>query len=119
MGKRVDILESKHWKAGEDKTHRITVVDDQGASVDMGAFTLAYDLKHDIKDRIAAAIVTVVPTTDSVGSGTNNRALCALADTDTDGLDGWYWYVLRRTDNGSEGMLAFGKVPIFDVGMKA
>lgn len=119
MGIRVDILETAQWRAGEDKTHRITVVDGDGDPVDISAFTLFYDLKHNEKDRIAAAIVTVTPTTDSDpdSGGTNDRALCVIADTDTDDLDGWYWYVLRRTDAGSEGMLAEGRVPIFAVGM--
>ena len=120
MGKRVDIPNSDEWRSGEDKIHRITVVDGAGASVNMGGWSLLYELKTNLTDLAAAALATYTAGSGIAvenNNGTDDRAVTTIPDTDTDTIDGKVWYTLTRTDDGDEGMLAYGLVDIRPMGL--
>ena len=115
-----DIAKSEHWFAGEDRSLEYLVNDSAGADLDMGAFALTWELKDSL-DSDAALITKTVGSGITVanGTGTNDKATVAVDDVDTEGLDGSYFHILRRTDAGSESVLSFGKVRITSLGLTA
>lgn len=113
------IAESEHWFIGEDRTLVFDVTSDGTTPQTMTGWALTWEMLERrggnsvlISKTTGAAQITI-----SNGAGTNDRATVAITDVDTEGdgtdndppLDpGTYFYVLRRTDAGSESVLAFG-----------
>lgn len=106
------IAESQHWFIGEDRTFVYAVTDSAGAAQNMTGWSLTWELL----DRRGGTVVLTKSTSGSGitlgnGAGTNDYATVTIADTDTEALTGGpgtYHTVLRRTDAGSEVVLAFG-----------
>lgn len=103
------ITASDHWIRGTDQDFAVTAVESDGTSpLTMTGWTLAFEILDDESSPVI--LVTSTPVLSSSGTGTNNVATASIADTDSEGLigDTTYWWRLRRTDAGSERVLAFG-----------
>lgn len=105
-----NVTADDHWFAGEDKQFQFNVVDSAGNTQVMTGWTLEWVLRR----TAASATATLTKTTSngiaiSNGAGTNDRATVTLTDDDTVNLvTGQYEYALRRTDAGTEQVLAYG-----------
>ena len=121
MAKRTDITASLFWFAGEDKVIRIPIVDESNAALNVSSFALTFELKDAIDTVIASAKFSKTTGAGQItfdnSAGTNDRVLIAIADTDTEGLNGKYQGVLRRTDAGSEDPLWIGSCIIQSIGL--
>ena len=112
---RVDIGDDQHVFIGEDRTINIDVNQADGTTAqNMNGWALTWELTEKQGD-------TTILVSKTVGSGitigdgdaTDDRAAVTFADTDTEsgslpGGAGLYWHVLRRTDAGSEAVIAYG-----------
>ena len=114
MSKRVDIPATELWHPGEDKSHVIAVTDENGAAQVMTGWAMKYSLRRTI------FADTLSPFTDktvgsgivlSNGLGTNSIATITINASDTSGMTGNVFYVLERTDSGSEGFFGEGIIP--------
>lgn len=112
------IQESEHWFIGEDRSIVIDVTSDGTTPQTMTGWALTWEL---LTQRGGTVLITKATGGSGItignGSGTNDRATVVVTDVDTEGdgtandppLDpGTYFHVLRRTDSGSESVLAFG-----------
>ena len=93
----------------------------EAASVDITGYALSFMIKTSISDADAAALLTKTTVAGIVIAGTFNsdpavnaqRATVSIADTDTDALsNGNRRYELKRTDAGSETILAYGALTL-------
>jgi hypothetical protein len=108
MSKNSPITAADHWFIGEDRTFRFTVFDETGAVQNISGWTLEWVLRE--RPWGAQALIT---KTTGAGITITNAAggVCemTLADDDTINLPpGTYFYTFRRTNAGSETVLAFG-----------
>jgi hypothetical protein len=115
VAKYAKVDQSAEWYIGEDKTVRISVKQADGTTAQtMTGWAEIYELL----DRQGGTVLFSKTTgageiTFDNDAGTDDRALIAVTDADTEGLAngaGWYYHVLRRTDAGSEGVIAEGGV---------
>ena len=111
MSKYQPITLDDHWFAGEDKTFVFDIVDANGAAQVMTGWAIEWVLRRSA----ASSTATLTKNTSggtvalSNGSGTNDRATVTVTDDDTLNLvTGTYEYAMRRTDAGSEQVLAYG-----------
>ncbi len=108
MSVESDIHAADAWFIGEDKILRFAVVDANAAAVNITGWELGWVLRESAADSDSLASKSVgagITITDGPGG------ICevAITDADTDNLDpGTYVYALRRTDEGSEQVLAYG-----------
>ena len=98
--------------AGEDKTLSLHVLDTSGVPVDIAGWGIAFVVKVNVD--AAAALTktaTITGTYDADHDVNTQRAVVTLSDTDTDALSGprQYRHSWKRTDNGFETVLAYGK----------
>ena len=113
MSVQANITASDGYFLGEDKSIRFFVVDSAGAAQDMTGWALEFVVR-----RTAAATTAILSKTTgaatvviSNGNGTSDLATVAITDDDTvDLVAGTYEYALRRTDSGSEQVLAYGSL---------
>lgn len=118
MPERVQITASDELFSGVDKTLQFTVVDASDAAVNITGWALEWVLYQGVSPKKGAT--ALITKTTSAGITITNGAggVCqvAIADTDTDTIDGddkpGYYQELRRTDAGLEDVLAYGPVTI-------
>lgn len=110
-----NITADDRFFAGEDKSLRYFVVDSAGAAQDMTGWALEWVLRRSA----AHPTATLTKTTGAAqividnGNGTSDMATVSITDDDTLNLvAGQYVYALRRTDAGSEQVLAFGTLEL-------
>ncbi len=115
MGIEANILESVNWFIGEDKTINIDVNQSDGTTAQaMTGWTLAWELKATAN---GAVEITKTPSIGD-GDGTDDRAAIAILGADTEALrPGTYYHQLRRSDTGSEVVLAFGDAVLRESGL--
>jgi hypothetical protein len=116
------ITESQHLFVGEDRSLVFDVTSDGTTPQTMTGWSLTWEL---LTRRGGTILITKSTGGSGItignGSGTNDRATVVVSDTDTEGIAttlgvdidqvaGTYFHVLRRTDSGSESVLAFGDV---------
>ena len=117
--KEARIAESHHWMIGEDRTIRIDVL--QSDDVTPQAMT-GWALTWELLDKRGGTVLLSKTTaaggiTIGNGDATDDRATIPVADTDLEAVaslavPGTFFHVLRRTDAGSEAVLAFGDAVI-------
>jgi hypothetical protein len=93
---------------GEDRILRFQIFDEDGTTPAPAADTwaLEWQLLPMAASLAAEALITAEPTVSDVEQA---LADVTLADTDTEALSpGTYFHRLRRTDAGSESVLAYG-----------
>jgi hypothetical protein len=98
---------------GEDKTLRFEVLDDSEAPVNVASWDLLWvvrDRPHPENEPVRLQkTVTVSGVFNSVRASNTQRAIVELTDTDTASLrNKTYAHSLKRVDDGSETVLAFG-----------
>ncbi len=104
MSRRSDIKTTDYWFKGEDKVFQFTIQDSAGAAVDITGWTLSWAIAT---ARGTAPALTVA---GAITDAANGVCTVTIADTDTDGLTAQtYEYDLKRTDAGSEAILAHGR----------
>jgi hypothetical protein len=110
------ITADHEWFIGADHQFEFgPMLDGDGAPVNIAAWTMSWMLKRKLSDLDAAALLTKVPTITGSYSATvasnTQRAVVTIADTDTDAFVARdnYQHELKRTDAGSEQVLAYGK----------
>jgi hypothetical protein len=109
MANEVHIEDSDHWFVGEDKILEFTVYQSDGITPqNITGWTLEWVLR-----KAASAIAATLSKTTAAGITITNAlaGICQVAITDDDTValaPGTYFHTLRRTDSGSETVLAFG-----------
>ena len=114
MSVRTNISATDHYIIGEDKQVQFLVVASTGAAQTMTGWALEFIVRPD-PDSTTSTIskTTASGIALSNGNGTNDRATVTITDDDTVNLrPGLYYYALRRTDSGSEQVLAFGTLEL-------
>ena len=114
MSVRTNITQTDNYILGEDKQLQFLVVDSAGSAQTMTGWALEFIVRSD-PDSASTAIskTTASGIAISNGNGTDDRATVTIADDDTVALrPGLYYYAIRRTDAGSEQVLAFGTVEL-------
>lgn len=105
------ITANEGWFTGTDHVMQHTVYDDATtpAVVNITGWALSWKLFGN-KARAETAIISkAVGTGIAITNGAGGICQVTIADTDTDSLLGkTYYYELRRTDAGSETVLAYG-----------
>lgn len=115
MAENSPITADDEWFIGTDHQFEFgPVVDGDGVAIDVSTWTLSWMMKRRLNDPDLSAILTKTPTV----TGTHNpdpalstqRVVVSIADTDTDPLVARvdYRHELKRTDAGSEAVLAYG-----------
>jgi len=111
-----NITADDHFFAGEDKQLVFDIVTSTGATQTMTGWALECVFR---RSAAASAVAFTTATTAlgtitiGNGSGTDDRATVTLTDDLTVGLvTGTYFYTLRRTDAGSEQVLAYGTMEL-------
>lgn len=106
------VAESEHFFIGEDRSLVIDVTSDGTTPQTMTGWALTWEL---MDRKGGTALITKATGGSGItignGSGTNDRATVVITDADTEAITqgaGTYYHVLRRTDSGSETVLAFG-----------
>lgn len=106
---------------GTDLTRTFHIKNEaEDASINITGYALSWMVKRYKSDTDAAAILTKTTAASNIAiAGTFNatpasnaqRATLTLVDTDTASLNpGLYHWELKRTDDGSETVLAYGKM---------
>jgi hypothetical protein len=107
---------------GEDKQLSFTVLDSANVPIDITGWALAFIMRRKdtstgdpVLSKATGSGISITGTYDADPAVNTQRAVVALADTDTAQNDGTivispakYRYSLKRTDAGSETILAFG-----------
>lgn len=107
------------WYVGEDKLLSFTIYTSTAktAAKDITGWALSWKLRRKKPDADPALLtkatggsgITITGTFNADPALNTQRAVVTIADTDTDGLGaGSYWHELKRTDAGSETVLAQG-----------
>jgi hypothetical protein len=115
-----DIRASDHWFVGEDKSLVFTIFKADGVTPqDVSGWTLSWRLKRLKSDADSAALLTKTTSSGIAISGAYNVdptlntqvVTVTVADTDTDPIaPGTAYHELKRTNDASETVLAFGAV---------
>jgi hypothetical protein len=96
------------------------LTEDETTAIDISTWALSFMIKTDQGNADATALVTKTIGSGIVVAGLYNatpgsnaqRATVTIVDTDTDTkAPGWKRWELKRTDDGFETVLAFGRVP--------
>jgi len=113
MSEEATISAADNWFIGEDKTLRFTVLDSTGtAAQNITGWALEWILRTR-PDAEGTAIYKAGTAAITITDGSAGICDVAIADTDTGTLSpGEYYHTLRRTDEGSETVLSFGKVSL-------
>lgn len=120
MPQEAHITASEEWFTGADKVLQYTVVDSAGVAVNITGWSLRWVMVRKQAASAAASGHLVSKETGGAGIAITNGAsgICqvTITDADTDGMEGGetplYQYELRRTDPGSEDVLAYGNVTL-------
>jgi len=106
------IEEADGFFVGEDKSIVITVYQsDKKTPQDITSWALSWMLKSQLSDVDGSALLTKT-TVSGIALTTPGSGICTItvADTDTDALTpGRLYHELKRTDAGSETVLAHGR----------
>lgn len=118
MATEVTISRADHWFAGTNTTIVFPpIYDSDGVTPkDVTGYAFAWVLrKRDadpdpaILEKTSAAGIAITGTYSADPDANTQRVEVTIADTDTEDLDaGTYRHSLKRTDEGSETILAFG-----------
>jgi ribonucleotide monophosphatase NagD (HAD superfamily) len=98
-----------YWIRGTDQDFAVLVTQSDGTTPQaMTGWTLAFEVL-DAEDS-PVVLITNTPTLTSSGTGTDNLATASITDADSEAIKSGYtyWWRLRRTDAGSERVLALG-----------
>lgn len=111
-----------HLFLGEDHQFVFTILNDaETAVVDISGWNISWMVKRRKTDLDAAALLTKTVGAGIVISGIFNAApavntqvaTVTVADTDTTSItEGLVYYELKRTDNNSETVLAYGTLEL-------
>ncbi len=107
--RRSDIPDSANWFVGEDRIFRFTVVDELGAAQDISTFALEWVLR--LRPNSTNAVITKTTGGGGIAITDGPNGVCEVTIDDTDTLSlapEKYFHTLRRSDAGSEVVLAFG-----------
>lgn len=113
-----NITADDHWFIGEDKSLVFTILKADGVTPqDISGWALSWRLKRRKTDADVDALLTKTTVSGIAISGVYNAdpavstqvATVTIADTDTDPLTpGSVYHELKRTNDASETVLAFG-----------
>ena len=96
---------------GEDKVLRLHVKNSAGVPVDIAGWAVLFNVRESDKASIDVLVksAAVQGTYDADPDDNTQRAVVTLTDTETAALSAkLYRYSFKRTDDGSETILAFG-----------
>lgn len=113
MAKRQPISQRDEWFIGEDKVLEFDIVNDAEVPLNVSAQTIRFVLRRHVNDLNPTLVVDGADVTfgdsDPDDGITGDRVLVRVQDSDTaDLLAGTYQYALRRADDGSEQLYAYG-----------
>jgi hypothetical protein len=115
MAEHAPITKEDEWFTGEDKTFRFTVRDSAGAIQVLTGWEVEWVLR---KHRSAAGDPVLIKDNDpgtapvdaAITDGPGGKVEVYIRRGDTDDLNpGTYFHTLRRTDDGSSSVLAYGE----------
>lgn len=117
MATEANVTASDRFFVGEDKVLNFTVYQSDGVTPqDVATWALQWVLRKTEKstsaliDKTTGAGVTITGVYNVSPALNTQKVVVAIADTDTDALNPnvTYRHALKRTDAGSETVLAFG-----------
>jgi hypothetical protein len=116
MAVKSDITTAHMFFAGEDKQLEFEVLDADSLPVDVSGWAIDWLLRQKAEDvetpliwKTTADGIAVTGTYNAVRATNTQRVVVTLVDTDTERLPGkTYKHALKRTDDGSEAVLAYG-----------
>ena len=94
---------------GEDILLQLTIVDDDGAAVDITGYTFTCTILANYGDATPVAGPYTIGSGITIIDAATGRVDVAIPDGDTDGLDaGPYVYDVKRSNEGAEAIEAYG-----------
>ena len=111
MANRVMIGGGGALFVGEDKTISVEVLDADDIPVNITGWGVALSVKSEEADAVAvlSATASITGTYNATRAVNTQRAAFTLTDTQTAAVvAGLYRYSVKRTDDGSETIVAFG-----------
>jgi len=109
MAKEQHFNAADMWFVGEDKQLQFTILDEAGAAVNITGWSINFA----VATSPGAAALVSKSTASGIALTTPASGILTvtIADTDTDAIaSGRYVYALKRMDNNTETVLAFGDV---------
>lgn len=118
MSRESPITLSHNWFRGQDDIFEYSIVDADGAAVNITSWALEWVMRES-ESASTAALTKTTAAGITITNGAGGVLQVAISDTDTLTLEPrTYVYALRRTDAGSEQILAFGDAVLRDVAAK-
>jgi hypothetical protein len=119
MAVESNVTAASHVFLGEDKVLEFTITDEDDVPVDVSGWAMIWDLRKADKttgdaliEKTTGAGITVTGVYNVAPLVNTQRVLVTLADTDSDSSTTiqakTYRHALKRSDDGSETVLAFG-----------
>lgn len=93
---------------GEDKVLHLEVVDTTSVPVDITGWAIRFLVVSSTASVVIDKVATISGVYSATRSVNTQRAVVTLTDTDLSVPDGTHRHSWKRTDDGSETMLAYG-----------
>jgi hypothetical protein len=93
---------------GEDKACRLELLDVDGAPVDMSGWAVALVVKTRAGTVVITETAAITGVYNAVRATNTQRAVATLTDTELTISAGTHRHSWKRTDDGSEAILAYG-----------
>jgi hypothetical protein len=93
---------------GEDKSCRLEVVDTDGVPVDMTGWAVRMFVLSQGNTVLIDETASITGVYSATRSANTQRAVVTLTDTELSIADGTHQHSWKRTDDGSETILAYG-----------
>lgn len=114
MAREQNIDASHHWFLGEDKFLDWTIFQADGVTPqNITGWALEWTLRRTIAEADPPVLTKSTASGITITGGAQGQLRVTILDTDTNTLPARvYQYALKRTEDGSETVLAFGKADI-------
>lgn len=112
MASLVNIGGSGNLFVGEDKSLPLELVDSSGVPVDMTGWTIRFLVVGSNGALLIDKTASITGSYSATRAGNTQRAVVALTDTDLSIQEGVHRHSWKRTDDGSETILAYGNCTV-------
>mgnify|MGYP000651515120 CR=1 FL=1 len=108
MANQVDIGGDGLLFVGEDKVYRLELLDDDDIPVDMTGWAVTFVVKTRAGTTLLTKTASISGTYSATRASNTQRATVSLTDTEMAIAPGSHRHSWKRTDDGSESILAYG-----------
>lgn len=109
MGAQATMGGSGTLFVGEDKSCRLELLDSSDVPVDMTGWTVLLVVHSQKDDTLIEETASITGTYNATRSVNTQRAVVTLTDTELQVPAGTHRHSWKRTDDGSEAVLAYGE----------